>query len=167
MRADRHTPGREPGVPRPPEIPHAPPPSRPGETPAQTGAGAPSPPRRAAGAVVSPRAAASPRYGGGEAPTATESPAEKPRATTGMQERLKPGRPLVYWIVLAGAAAGGMMIAGLMALAAVAAWREGAETYAVVALAAIAAFGLALPVVIVGVFLEKIWQMSLRESQDE
>ena len=59
------------------------------------------------------------------------------------------------------------MIAGLMALASAAAWREGAEDHAVVALAAIAAFGLALPVVMVGVFLEKIWQMSLRESQDE
>ena len=162
MRADRQASGGEQGVPRPPEVHHPPPPYRPGETPPQTGSGTPTnPPGRGAGAGTPPRA------GGGEAPTATESPSEKPRATGGMQGRLKRGRPLVYWMVLAAAAMGGLMIASLMALAAAVAWREEAEDHAVVALAAIAAFGFALPVVIVGVFLEKIWQMSLRESQDE
>ena len=141
MKADRQTPGRRQGIPRPSGIPHPPPPYRPGENP--------------------------PRAGGGETPAATESPAEKPRATAGMQARLKRGRPLAHWMVLAAAAAGGLMIAGLMAMASAAAWREGAEGRAVAALAAMAAFGLALPVVTVGVFLEKIWRVQLRESQDE
>ena len=78
----------------------------------------------------------------------------------------KEGRPLNYWIVLITALIGGAMLSVLMTLAAVVAAGTGENGYAF-AFGSMAGACIVLPPLIVGLVMEKMWQLDQQYHADD
>ena len=78
----------------------------------------------------------------------------------------KEGRPLPYWIMLTTALIGGAMLSVLMVLATIVAARAGENGYAL-AFGSMAGACILLPPLIVGLVMEKMWQLDQQYHADE
>ena len=78
----------------------------------------------------------------------------------------KDGRPLPYWIMLTTALIGGAMLSVLMVLATIVAARAGENGYAL-AFGSMAGACILLPPLIVGLVMEKMWQLDQQYHADE
>ena len=78
----------------------------------------------------------------------------------------KEGRPLPYWIMLITALIGGAMLSVLMVMATIVAADTGEKGYAL-AFGSMAGACIVLPPLIVGLVMEKMWQLNLEYHDDD
>ena len=78
----------------------------------------------------------------------------------------KEGRPPTYWIMLITALIGGAMLSVLMVMATIVAAGAGEKGYAL-AFGSMAGACIVLPPLIVGLVMEKMWQLNLEYHDDD